>query len=262
MSGVDDSSYIAYTRCVATKRKPGTAQAVPKPRANSRSSAQRQGSAASRSKAAQQSRTTAGKRSAQAADSRPWNKIEAERRLVAAHKQLAQELPRHEVDLIVKDSEQTVALIQTKEPRTSAVTGGMLPSPLELARIRKENLLRSFRERHLLLRDALTVKDVTDLLQVGRQTPHDRASAGTLLAIKDNGQLRFPAWQFDPEGSDGVIQGLPEVVQAMRGPISPLAKIKWFLTPKSLLAGRTPLDALREGNVEDVVTEASAIGAS
>lgn len=211
---------------------------------------------------AQERSTKGGKSTTPTSRGRPKNKIEAENRLVAADRQLAKELPRREVDLIVKDSEHTVALIQTKEPRTSPVTGEMFPSPHEVARVRKENLLRSFRERHVLLRDALTVKDVTDLLQVGRQTPHDRAKAGTLLAIKDNGQLRFPSWQFDPEGPDGVIAGLPEVVQAMRGPLSPLAQIRWFLTPKSLLAGRTPLDALRDGNVNEVVTEARAIGAS
>lgn len=248
---------------MASKRNSTSAQAVAKSSATgSKARAQRKERANSGSTADRERRTSPTKRPARAARGRPRNKSEAERRLVAAHKQLAKELPRREVDLIVKDSEQTVALIQTKEPRTSAVTGEALPASHELVRIRKENLLRSFRDRHLLLRGALAAKDVADLLEVGRQTPHDRAKAGTLLAIKDNGQLRFPAWQFDPEGPDGVVEGLPEVVQAMRGPMSPLAKIRWFLSPKSLLAARTPLDALREGDVEDVVTEARAIGAS
>ena len=100
------------------------------------------------------------------------------------------------------------------------------------------------------------------MLGVGRQTPHDRAKAGTLLAIRDNGRLLFPDWQFDPEGPDGVIAGLPEVLRELRGPLSPLARIRWFLTPKSLIEGRTPLEALRAGDVDSAVAEARTVGAS
>jgi excisionase family DNA binding protein len=113
-----------------------------------------------------------------------------------------------------------------------------------------------------LVADALTVAEVAELLAVGRQTPHDRVRAQTLLAVKDNGRLVFPDWQFDPDGPDGVIPGLPDALAAMRGPISAFARVRWFLTPKSLMGGMTPLDALRAGAVEDVVAEAETIGIS
>ena len=63
-------------------------------------------------------------------------------------------------------------------------------------------------------------------------------------------------------GSDGVVAGLPEVLRAMRGPISALGRIRWFVTPKPLMEGRTPLEALRAGDVGDVIREAHAIGVS
>src|SRR5438128_48362 len=132
---------------MATQPKSGSAR----PKAAPRSSSQRQNSSV---KVAQERSTKGGKSTTPTSRGRPKNKIEAENRLVAADRQLAKELPRREVDLIVKDSEHTVALIQTKEPRTSPVTGEIFPSPHEVARVRKENLLRSFRERHLLLHDA------------------------------------------------------------------------------------------------------------
>lgn len=182
--------------------------------------------------------------------------------MVAADSKLADELPLREVDLIVKESERAVALIDGEEPRLSAVTGEPLPSAGELARHRKQNLFRAFAERRRLLSQALTVADVADLLGVSRQTPHDRVGAGTLLAIKDNGRLLFPDWQFDPDGPDGVVAGLPEVLRELRGPLSTLARVRWFLTPKSLIEGRTPLEALRAGDVDSVLAEARSVGAS
>jgi hypothetical protein len=149
-----------------------------------------------------------------------------------------------------------------ENPGTSALTGAPLPAEDELRAIRLANLRRSFAARHELLAGALAVSDVAELLGVGRQTPHDRQKAGTLLAITDRGQWRFPAWQFDAEGPDGIIAGLPEVIRSMRRPISDVGRVRWFLTPKPLLGGRTPLDALRAGDVDEVVAEAEALGAS
>jgi hypothetical protein len=161
-----------------------------------------------------------------------------------------------------ESAERAVAVIEVMGPRVSAVTGEPLPSAGELAAIRKQNLFRAFKERRDLLADALTVADVAKLLGVGRQTPHDRAKAGTLLAVKDNGRLLFPAWQFDPEGSDGVLAGLPDVLREIRGSMNALARVRWFLAPKSLMDGRSPLGALREGDTDSVIAEARAVGAS
>jgi hypothetical protein len=83
---------------------------------------------------------------------------------------------------------------------------------------------------------------------------------GTLLAVLDRGVWRFPAWQFDPEGPDGVVEGLPEVLRALE--VSPLAKASWLVRPNQYLEGRTPLAALKEGRVEAVRSAAEAVGAS
>lgn len=190
------------------------------------------------------------------------SKREATERLVAADSRLAEELPLREVDLIVKESERAVALIDADEPRLSAVTGEPLQPAGELARQRKQNLFRAFAERRRLLSQALTATEVADLLSASRQTPHDRAKAGTLLAIKDSGRLLFPDWQFDPDGPDGVVAGLPAVLGELRGPLNQLAKARWFLTQKSLMQGLTPLEALRAGDLDDVLAEARSVGAS
>jgi hypothetical protein len=96
-------------------------------------------------------------------------------------------------------------------------------------------------------------------LGTSRQTPHDRVSSQTLLAIRNNGKLCFPSWQFDPEGSDGVIEGLPAVLKTLE--ISDYAKLNWLTRLNPYLDGQTPIQALKVGQKERVLAEASAVGA-
>lgn len=187
------------------------------------------------------------------------------RRLQDADAKLAERLSPSSVAVLARDTEQAAVAV-SKRPSTgskrSRITGEELPSAVEMVRIRRQNLLRGFAERHELLQGALGVAEVAELLRVGRQTPHDRVKAGRLLAVKDKGRLLFPEWQFDPDGPDGVVQGLPEVLQALQGPISPLGKVRWFVLPKPLLEGRTPIEALRAGDVRKASIEAASVGLS
>jgi hypothetical protein len=184
--------------------------------------------------------------------------------LEQADRRLAGALALSEVNDIVAEAEHAAALLDDPgtTARISPLTGEPLPDAQEMAAIRRANLMRAFSERRELLANALSVPEVAELLGVGRQTPHDRVKAETLLAVKENGKLMFPDWQFDADGADGVVAGLPEVLRAMQGPISALGRIRWFVTPKPLMEGRTPLAALRAGDVDDVIREAQAIGVS
>lgn len=151
---------------------------------------------------------------------------------------------------------------ETMSAGVSPLTGRALPPRAEVQAARERNLQRGFEERKRLLADAIGVREVAALLDVGRQTPHDRRIAGTLLGVKDRGQWRFPTWQFDADGPDGVVRGLPDALQALRGPISDLGRVRWFVTPKGDLEDRAPIDALRSGDVEDVIALAGTLGAS
>jgi len=57
-----------------------------------------------------------------------------------------------------------------------------------------------------------------------------------------------------------VVEGLPEVLRALRA--SPLAKASWFVRPNPYLQGRTPLEALRKGQIEAVRSAAETVEAS
>ena len=99
---------------------------------------------------------------------------------------------------------------------------------------------------------------VAKLLGTSRQTPHDRVGSQTLLAIKDNGRLCFPSWQFDAEGPDGIIDGLSAVLKALE--MSDYGKLHWLIRANPYLNGHTPVQALKAGQKERVLMEATRAG--
>jgi hypothetical protein len=139
----------------------------------------------------------------------------------------------------------------------NAITGKSF-SRQERIQLEMETLSKHFQHRRQLLESSLTAVQVAQLLGTSRQTPHDRVSSQTLLAIRDNGKLCFPSWQFDPAGSDGVIDGLPAVLKALE--ISDYAKLNWLTRVNPYLDGQTPIQALKAGQKERVLAEASAVG--
>jgi hypothetical protein len=120
-------------------------------------------------------------------------------------------------------------------------------------------LFQYFERRKALLKDALTAKQVAQLLGTTRQTPHDRAEKGSLLAVLDKGIWKFPAWQFDPEGPDGIVTGFSEVLKALPG--SSFAKLNWLVIPNRDLGDVTPIAALNRGKFTEVLREAQVLGA-
>lgn len=128
------------------------------------------------------------------------------------------------------------------------------PSLLEF-----QSLQDRFALRRSLLAQTIGTAEVAQLLGArSRQTAHDRIKSGTLLAVRDQGHWRFPLWQFDPDGPDGVIDHLPEVGKALQ--VTDLAKLRWLQRPQPVFSGATPIEWLRQGHVEEVLTEARQVG--
>lgn len=141
----------------------------------------------------------------------------------------------------------------------SLVTQWLGEAPKDPAKLEFEALQARFASRRDLLQHCIGTNDVVRLLGLrNRQTPLDRLKAQTLLAIREQGQWRFPLWQFDADGPDGVIAGLPEVLAAL--PVADLSKARWLQRPQPLLDGQTPLQALRAGQLVRVLAEARAVG--
>ena len=124
--------------------------------------------------------------------------------------------------------------------------------------LEKTALLNFFRWRQELLKDSLSAPEVAQLLNTSRQTPHDRLKKNTLIAVQDEGKWKFPQWQFDPFGPDGVINGLPDVLKALNVPA--LSKISWLTKTNQELGGITPIAALHKGEKDRVIAEAKCVG--
>ncbi len=140
----------------------------------------------------------------------------------------------------------------------AALTEGRTYTEKERLELEAASVARYFRFRQELLKDSLSAPQVANLLGTSRQTPHDRVMAGTLLAIRERGGLRFPKWQFDAEGPDGVVAGFSNVVRALD--ISALEMMSWFVRSNPYLEGRTPVEALKAGDVERLVSIARGVG--
>ncbi|MBZ0185105.1 MAG: hypothetical protein K8F91_02560 [Candidatus Obscuribacterales bacterium] len=120
------------------------------------------------------------------------------------------------------------------------------------------SLLQFFAYRKRLLESTLTASQVAVMMGVSRQTPHDRAKSGHLLGILDNNVLKFPTWQFDPNGPNGVVDGLLEVLAALE--CSTIAKISWLTNPNEVFDGLKPIEMLKLGQKDEVLYEARAAG--
>ena len=178
---------------------------------------------------------------------------------VESFETILKDLPPDEVELVASTLKRLVEEVTPKEeePLIQSLAGRTFLRE-EKIKLELEGLFRYFEKRRQLLFGALTAPEVAKLLGTSRQTPHDRIKSMTLLGVLDKGSYRFPVWQFDPEGPDGVIDGLPFVLKAMS--VSDLSKLNWLMRPNPFLDGLTPIAALKIGEKERVILEAAAVG--
>ncbi|HVG43141.1 MAG TPA: hypothetical protein VM890_00370 [Longimicrobium sp.] len=104
---------------------------------------------------------------------------------------------------------------------------------------------------------ALAAGEVAAVMGVTPAAVHARRQRGTLLAVRQaNGEFLYPACQF---GDDGALPGLGQVLAAFTVE-GEWTRLSVLLSPAPDLAGATPLDALREGDVAGAVEAVSSYG--
>lgn len=120
------------------------------------------------------------------------------------------------------------------------------------------SLFEYYRFRAQLLSDSLSASEAAKLLNVSRETVHERVRSGKMLGILENGLLRLPLCQFDGAGPGGLITGFQDVLAALK--CTDFEKLSWLTNPSRFFEGRTPVQALRDGERSDVLIQAIAVG--
>ena len=180
-------------------------------------------------------------------------------RIASALEVCLETLPPQELEQFADHLETTVHKSKHSQPET--LIGSLINNidEDEEKKLEFAALHDYFEWRQDLLKDVLTAPQVAKLLNTSRQTPHDRLKKNTLIAVQDNSVWKFPVWQFDASGADGVIPGLPEVLKVLNVPA--LSQISWLTKPNAAFDGSSPVDALKNGRKDKVVCEARSVGA-
>ncbi|MGH2363223.1 MAG: hypothetical protein ACRDHX_01055 [Chloroflexota bacterium] len=102
------------------------------------------------------------------------------------------------------------------------------------------------------------VKDVLHL--TSRQAVDNRRKAGRLLAVEAGRRgFLFPVWQFS--ANDGMLRGFEATLGELReAGLDPWMSLIFFLGALPGLGGRTPLQALRDGDTDRVRKVAASAG--
>jgi len=100
--------------------------------------------------------------------------------------------------------------------------------------------------------------DVARLLGKSRQAVS--ADRGLLRLEQRSGEIAYPVFQFDGQRQ---LPGLREVVRVFEAVVTtPWTTASWLTSPAMELDDRTPLEALREGTVDEVLALARRTAAA
>jgi hypothetical protein len=131
--------------------------------------------------------------------------------------------------------------------------------PDELRAAAARNEARVWQARAALYETGLSRDEAAARVGVQPNQVTNLLSAGRLLALDGPDGLRLPAWQFHPESRRGRLDGIERVAAVFPGRVLGLST--WMTTANPALGGRTPREALLEGDVEQVVAIAEHVGA-
>ncbi|HJX84625.1 MAG TPA: hypothetical protein VJ723_09800, partial [Candidatus Angelobacter sp.] len=104
---------------------------------------------------------------------------------------------------------------------------------------------------------ALTSEKVAEVLNISRQAVDKRRASNQLLALTQGRRgYSYPSFQFH-EGK--TLKGLEDVLKQLSA-LDPWMQLNFFTSPNERLDRSTPIEALRDRKVDDVVRVASGYG--
>ena len=150
-------------------------------------------------------------------------------------------------------------------PSDSEVMLRILRLPETLTAIQSDDPLAAARVRGIEARKrlveaeggSLSSEQMAEVLRLSRQAVDKRRKTNRLVGL-DAGRhgYIYPAWQVT---KSGMLNGLEEVLAELKDH-DPWMRVQFMLQPNSRLNDRTPLEALREGDIASVRAAARALG--
>lgn len=140
-----------------------------------------------------------------------------------------------------------------------------MQQPAAWARVQDDDPLAAARARGVLAEKrlleseggVLSADEVAAALRITRQAVDKRRRLGRLLAVpRGANRWAYPAWQL---AKGHTLPGLEDVLHALRHH-DPLSQLTFFLAPDDVLGDRTPLAALRQGDVKAVLHATEGYG--
>jgi hypothetical protein len=130
-----------------------------------------------------------------------------------------------------------------------------MASPRHGSSVTARAILRGYAEKEQLKSAEgghISADEARAFLNLSKPALLDRFKKGRVLGWWEKNAVRFPVWQFAPEG--GLLPGLEQALGALHEKRSydEWAKVLFFLNPRHSLGDKRPLDLLREGRAKEV----------
>jgi biotin operon repressor len=139
-----------------------------------------------------------------------------------------------------------------------------LQTPEAISLLTKRDPLAGAKLRGLRLKQQLieaeggcaSSEEIAEILGISRQAINKRRNQGQLIGLsRGKGKYIYPLWQFTETGK--TISGLEAVLEQLRQ-LDSWTQVAFFLNPNTRLEDKTPLEMLRMGKIEPVITSAIA----
>lgn len=139
--------------------------------------------------------------------------------------------------------------------RVATSEAAAIRDPLAAARVRGVSARDRLIERAGGL---LRLGEAAERLGVTPQAVTGRRMRGTILAVPmPNGEWVYPACQFTEHG---LVPGLDDFLRAFRGDVDPWTRLAVLVAPSARHGGRSALELLQEGRVEEARSIAATYG--
>ncbi len=182
---------------------------------------------------------------------------EAVQFLLRRYDTLSADLSEHEKAALEREVTRAYSVPPAASALPVEIAGPLLNRAAQVA-VTARGVVGELALRRRLLDTMIPVNEAAQRLSTSTDDIECRLSEGSLVGLPDDeGFWHAASWQFDESQPAGLVAGLPEVLDELKGR-APLNRVGWLATPKTELGSRAPIELLREGHPNEVLRLARA----